>query len=48
MREALRELQARHVNGGLPAVELTEETRARLSRQARAEETAALLREIVA
>jgi glycosyltransferase involved in cell wall biosynthesis len=46
IRDALRDLQARHVNGGLPAVELPDEARARLSRQARVEEMAALLREV--
>ena len=48
MRDALRDLYARHLNGGLPAVELPEDVRARLSRRARAEDTAALLREVVA
>jgi glycosyltransferase involved in cell wall biosynthesis len=45
---ALRELHDRFVNGGLPSVELSEDTRERLSRQARVEETAELLRKIVA
>jgi glycosyltransferase involved in cell wall biosynthesis len=47
IREALRELHARFVDGGLPAVELSEETRERLSRRARVEEVAALLRDVV-
>ena len=46
--DALRELHTRHLNGGLPAVELPDDARGRLSRQARVEDTAALLREIVA
>jgi glycosyltransferase involved in cell wall biosynthesis len=46
IRVALGELHARHLNGGLPAVELPEDARARLSRQARVEEMAALLREV--
>jgi glycosyltransferase involved in cell wall biosynthesis len=46
MAAALRDLHARHVNGGLPAVELPEATRDRLSRRARVEETADLLREL--
>jgi len=45
--EALLDLHARFVNGGLPATELSEDDRERLSRQARVEETADLLREIV-
>ena len=44
---ALRELHTRHLNGGLPAVELPDEARERLSRQARVEEMADLLRQIV-
>ncbi|MBA3377229.1 MAG: glycosyltransferase [Actinobacteria bacterium] len=44
---ALKELHARFVDGGLPATELSEEDRDRLSRQTRVEETADLLREIV-
>jgi glycosyltransferase involved in cell wall biosynthesis len=47
IRAALERLHARFLDGGLPAVELSESTRRRLSRQARVEETAALLREIV-
>jgi glycosyltransferase involved in cell wall biosynthesis len=46
MAAALRELHTRHQNGGLPAVELPDDLRNRLSRRARAEETAELLREI--
>jgi glycosyltransferase involved in cell wall biosynthesis len=48
IRDALRELHTRHLNGGLPAVELAADVRARLSRQARVEEMAALLREVAA
>jgi glycosyltransferase involved in cell wall biosynthesis len=44
---ALRELQARFEDGGLPPVELAPDDRDRLSRRARVEETAELLREIV-
>ena len=44
---ALRELNARFLDGGLPAAELSEDDRERLSRRARVEETAELLREIV-
>ncbi len=43
---ALRELSERFLDGGLPATELSEDDRERLSRRARAEETADLLREI--
>ncbi len=43
---ALRDLHARHADGGLPSVELPEDTRDRLSRRARVEETADLLREL--
>jgi glycosyltransferase involved in cell wall biosynthesis len=46
MAAALRDLAGRHANGGLPAVELADDLRDRLSRRARAEETAELLREI--
>jgi len=46
--EALTELHARFLNGGLAAVELAESARDRLSRRARVEDTAALLREIAA
>ena len=48
IREALAGLHARFANGGLPAVELADDARRRLSRRARVEETAALLREIAA
>jgi glycosyltransferase involved in cell wall biosynthesis len=44
---ALRDLHARFSNGGLPSVELEPDVRERLSRQARVEETAGLLRELV-
>ena len=44
--EALQELHARFVEGVLPALELAEDDRERLSRQTRVEETADLLREI--
>ena len=44
--QALQELQARFLDGGLPATELSDDDRERLSRQARVEETADLLREI--
>jgi glycosyltransferase involved in cell wall biosynthesis len=47
IRDALRQLHTRHLNGGLPSVELAADIRARLSRQARVEEMAALLRGIV-
>jgi glycosyltransferase involved in cell wall biosynthesis len=48
MAAAIRDLAKRHENGGgLPPVELPDELRDRLSRRARAEETAELLREIV-
>jgi glycosyltransferase involved in cell wall biosynthesis len=43
---ALRDLHARHADGGLPSVELPEDLRDRLSRRARVEETADLLREL--
>jgi len=48
MRAALEELHARFLDGGLPSVELPDEMRKRLSRRARVEETAELLRKIVA
>jgi glycosyltransferase involved in cell wall biosynthesis len=48
IRRALESLHARFLNGGLPAVELSADVRARLSRQARVEETVALLEEIAA
>ena len=44
LRAALDELVERFQDGGLPDVELPEETRDRLSRRSRVEETAALLR----
>ena len=44
LKEALAELHSRFANGGLAAVELPEATRHRLSRRARAEELAELLR----
>jgi glycosyltransferase involved in cell wall biosynthesis len=46
IREALAGLHARFLNGGLPAVELAETARDGLSRRARVEDTAALLREV--
>jgi glycosyltransferase involved in cell wall biosynthesis len=46
MGAALRELHAKFADGGLPPVELPEDTRERLSRQARVEEIAELLREL--
>ena len=48
IRDALAGLHSRFLNGGLPAVELSDAARHRLSRRARVEETAALLREIAA
>ena len=45
--EALQELHARFLDGGLSATELSDDDRERLSRQTRVEETADLLREIV-
>jgi len=47
LRTALEQLHAQFVNGGLPAVVLPEDVRHSLSRQARVEETAALLQEVV-
>ncbi|MDQ3378726.1 MAG: glycosyltransferase [Actinomycetota bacterium] len=44
---ALKDMHARFLDGGLPATELSEGDRERLSRQARVEETADLLRKIV-
>jgi glycosyltransferase involved in cell wall biosynthesis len=44
LKDALAELHRRFENGGLPAVELPAATRYRLSRRARAEEMAELLR----
>jgi glycosyltransferase involved in cell wall biosynthesis len=46
IRVALEALHARYLDGGLPAVELSEKVRDRLSRRARVEEMAALLREV--
>ena len=43
MRSALEELHSQFVNGGVPAVELDEDERDRLSRRARVEEMAELL-----
>ena len=47
LRAALEGLHARYLDGGLPAVVLPEDVRHSLSRQARVEETAELLQEIV-
>jgi len=47
LRAALEGLHARYLDGGLPAVVLPEDVRLSLSRQARVEETAELLQEIV-
>ena len=47
MRDALVEMHARFVNGGLPSVELAKRDEDRLSRRARVEEMASLLRAIV-
>jgi glycosyltransferase involved in cell wall biosynthesis len=46
IKQALEELHSRFANGGLPAIELPDDARRRLSRRARVEETAALLQEI--
>jgi glycosyltransferase involved in cell wall biosynthesis len=46
IRSALEELHARFANGGLPAVELSDDDRDRLSRRARVEDMATLLEEI--
>ena len=48
LRTALESLHGRFLDGGLPSVELAADVRRRLSRQARVEETADLLREIAA
>ncbi|OFW75114.1 MAG: hypothetical protein A2Y55_09895 [Actinobacteria bacterium RBG_16_68_12] len=48
LRAALEGLHGRFLDGGLPSVELAADVRRRLSRQARVEETADLLREIAA
>ena len=47
IRTALEELHVRFLDGSLPSVELREEVQARLSRRARVEETADLLRELL-
>ncbi len=47
LKAALVELEGRFRNGGLPDVELPEEARERLSRRARCEETAELLRSLL-
>ncbi len=46
LKRALAELHERCANGGLPATDIPEETRYRLSRRARAEELAELLRSL--
>ena len=46
LRAALEDLHGRFASGGLPDVELSDDTRERLSREARVEELAELLREI--
>jgi hypothetical protein len=46
IRSALEELHARFANGGLPAVQLSDDDRDRLSRRARVEDMATLLEEI--
>ena len=46
IREALIAMHARFANGGLPSVELSESDEERLSRRARVEEMAALVREV--
>ena len=46
MREALLAMHARFANGGLSSIELSEGDEERLSRRARVEEMAALLREV--
>ena len=47
IRAALQSLHGRFLDGGIPSVELAGDTRERLSRRARVEDTAALLRKIV-
>jgi glycosyltransferase involved in cell wall biosynthesis len=47
MSVALERLHTRFANGGLPGVELSEKVRNRLSRRARVEDMASLLRAIV-
>jgi glycosyltransferase involved in cell wall biosynthesis len=46
LKRALAELHERFADGGLPGTEIPEETRYRLSRRARAEELAELLRSL--
>ena len=46
LKRALTELHDRFANGGLPATQIPEETRYRLSRRARAEELAELVRSL--
>jgi glycosyltransferase involved in cell wall biosynthesis len=46
LQAALVEMHARFTNGGLPDVQLTDEWRHRLAREARVEETAELLRSL--
>jgi glycosyltransferase involved in cell wall biosynthesis len=46
IRDALTAMHARFANGGLPSVQLSERDEERLSRQARVEEMAELLREV--
>ena len=46
IKAALAELHERFANGGLPATDIPEETRYRLSRRARAEELAELVRSL--
>jgi len=48
IRDALAGLHQRFLGEGLPSIELDDDTRRRLSRQTRVEETAELLREVVA
>jgi glycosyltransferase involved in cell wall biosynthesis len=48
LRAALVELHGRFVDGGLPDLELGEDWRLKLSRRTRVEETAALMREVMA
>jgi glycosyltransferase involved in cell wall biosynthesis len=47
IRAALESMHSEYVNGGLPAVTLPEDVKDSLSRRARVEETAELLRELV-
>jgi hypothetical protein len=47
IRAALVDLHARFANGGLPSVELAKADEDRLSRRARVEEMASLLRTVV-